>query len=148
MAKYLRISRQQRQKRQVDYNAKFLSGSCGPFFCFANQDPMTSIKDCSAHDKWIAYLLSGACETGKFRPKPPRTDLRRPGQQVTIHATRIKTRRFSKMLDCPPYPLDFFKECEACRACGPLGVRPTSAGAVWNDRIADAEPTSSRYLAS
>jgi hypothetical protein len=55
--------------------------------------------------------------------------------------TRIKTRRLSEMLNCPPCPHDFFKECESCHACGPLGVRPTSAGAVWNDGIADADLT-------
>jgi len=54
--------------------------------------------------------------------------------------TRIKTRRLSEMLDCAAYPLDFFKECENCRACGPLGVSPTSAGAVWNQRASDTNP--------
>lgn len=62
--------------------------------------------------------------------------------------TRIKTRQLSEMLDCAAQPLDFYKHCEVCDACGPLGVSPTSAGALWNDRIADAEPTNSRYLAS
>jgi Lar family restriction alleviation protein len=57
--------------------------------------------------------------------------------------TRIKTRRLSEMLDCAPYPHDFFKECQSCHACGPFAVRPTSAGAFWNERIADAEPSSS-----
>jgi hypothetical protein len=54
--------------------------------------------------------------------------------------TRIKTRRLSEMLDCPPHPHDFFKECQSCHACGPFGVRPTSAGAVWNDRVSDPDP--------
>jgi hypothetical protein len=54
--------------------------------------------------------------------------------------TRIKTRRLSEMLDCPPHPYDFFKECQSCHACGPFGVRPTSAGAVWNDRVSDPDP--------
>jgi hypothetical protein len=57
---------------------------------------MTGIKDCRAHDKWIAYLFSGACETGKFRPKPPRTDARRPGKQVTIHASNLSRRSLER----------------------------------------------------
>jgi hypothetical protein len=45
--------------------------------------------------------------------------------------TRIKTRRYSEIFGGPAYSLDFFKECENCRACGPFGVRPTSSGARW-----------------
>jgi Lar family restriction alleviation protein len=55
--------------------------------------------------------------------------------------TRIKTRRYSEMMGCPPYPLDYFKECDDCRACGPFGVRPTSAGALWNSRTGDPDST-------
>ena len=61
--------------------------------------------------------------------------------------TRIKTRRLSEMLDCPPHPHDFFKECQRCHACGPFGVRPTSAGAVWNQRASDPDPISAMALA-
>jgi Lar family restriction alleviation protein len=53
--------------------------------------------------------------------------------------TRIKTRRLSQMLARPAAELDFYKHCENCNACGPLGVRPTSAGALWNDRIDDPD---------
>jgi hypothetical protein len=61
--------------------------------------------------------------------------------------TRIKTRRLSEMLGCTPSPLDFYKNCEGCDACGPLGVRPTSAGALWNDRTADSNPTNAQATA-
>jgi hypothetical protein len=54
--------------------------------------------------------------------------------------TRIKTRRYSEVMSCPPSPLDVFKECDDCRACGPFGVRPTSAGARWNQRASDPDP--------
>jgi Lar family restriction alleviation protein len=53
--------------------------------------------------------------------------------------SHIKTRRLSEMLACPPAELNFYKHCENCDACGPLGFRPTSAGALWNDRIADPD---------
>jgi hypothetical protein len=53
-----------------------------------NRNPNDDIKDRGAPHKWIAYLFSGACETGKFRPKPPRTDSRRPGKKVTIHTLK------------------------------------------------------------
>jgi len=46
----------------------------------------------------------------------------------------IKTRRLSEMLGGAPGPLDYYKNCEDCDACGPLGIRPTSAGALWNHR--------------
>jgi len=61
--------------------------------------------------------------------------------------TRIKTRRLSEMLGCPISELDFYKHCEDCDACGPLGVRPTSAGALWNDRVSDTSPTDMRVIA-
>jgi Lar family restriction alleviation protein len=61
--------------------------------------------------------------------------------------TRIKTRRLSEMLGCPISELDFYKHCKDCDACGPLGVRPTSAGALWNDRVSDTNPTDIRMVA-
>jgi len=54
--------------------------------------------------------------------------------------TRIKTRRFSELLSIPPSMLDFYKVCEDCEACGPPGVRPTSAGARWNSRHPNDDP--------
>jgi hypothetical protein len=53
--------------------------------------------------------------------------------------TRIKTKRLSEMPGYPPRELDFYKHCEDCGACGPLGIRPTSAAAYWNDRILDPD---------
>jgi Lar family restriction alleviation protein len=61
--------------------------------------------------------------------------------------TRIKTRRLSQMLARPPAERDFYKHCETCGACGPLGVRPTSAGALWNDRIDDPDLTEMPVIA-
>jgi Lar family restriction alleviation protein len=52
-------------------------------------------------------------------------------------STHIKTRRLSETLGHPTGELDFYKHCQDCDACGPLGVRPTSADALWNDRVSD-----------
>jgi hypothetical protein len=61
--------------------------------------------------------------------------------------TRIKTRRLNQMLAFSPAELDFYKHCENCGACGLLGVRPTSAGALWNDRIDDPDLTEMPVIA-
>jgi len=47
--------------------------------------------------KVARQLSAGACETGKFRPKPPRTDSRRPGKQTRSTRNGKKTKSWSKI---------------------------------------------------
>jgi hypothetical protein len=49
------------------------------------------------------YLFSRACETRKFRPKPPWMDLRRSGKQVTIHVIYSVP---ENKCDPRPFPID------------------------------------------
>jgi hypothetical protein len=109
-------------------------------------------------DLYVAPLVTR--QTHAF---DPRTDLQRAGKQIRSSpangeaqmklkpcpfcgGTRIKTRRLSEMLGCPPHFHGYFKECEGCHACGPFGVRPSSAGAVWNNRAGEPNSTDTRAI--